>query len=138
MNQVMIIEKLEYAMIEKFSCRWKDIHELRKLISKQCALKGKCKIELLCNRYILIKVSLMEDYVHLLSKLAFYITQRNNSYPMKTFKWELLFDPMEETSSVIAWISLLELLPNIFGKEAIFSLAKAVGKPLQVDMATKN
>lgn len=28
--------------------------------------------------------------------------------------------------------------PNVFGKEAIFSLVSAVGKPLLVDMSTKN
>ncbi|KAH0696829.1 hypothetical protein KY289_014311 [Solanum tuberosum] len=44
----------------------------------------------------------------------------------------------EETSMAIAWISFPALPPNIFGKEAVFTLAAAVGKPLQVDMATKN
>lgn len=27
---------------------------------------------------------------------------------------------------------------KLFGEEAVFSLAAAIGKPLQVDMATKN
>lgn len=57
---------------------------------------------------------------------------------MRTFKWDPLFDPEEETSMVVAWISLPTLPPNFFGKEIIFSLAATVGKPLQVDMATCN
>ncbi|WMV24739.1 hypothetical protein MTR67_018124 [Solanum verrucosum] len=49
-----------------------------------------------------------------------------------------MFDPLEETSTAIAWISFPSLPPNFFVEEAIFSLAAAVGKPLQVDLATKN
>ncbi|XP_049348182.1 uncharacterized protein LOC125812750 [Solanum verrucosum] len=36
-----------------------------------------------------------------------------------------MFDPEEETSIAIAWISFLALYPNFFGKEAIFLLASA-------------
>lgn len=49
-----------------------------------------------------------------------------------------MFDPVEETSTTIAWISFLALLPNFFVKEIVFSLTVAVDKPLQVDLATKN
>lgn len=49
-----------------------------------------------------------------------------------------MFNLEEETSTTIAWISFPALPPNFFGKEAVFSLAAVVGKPLQVDMATKN
>lgn len=58
--------------------------------------------------------------------------------PMRTLKWDPLFDSEEETSTTIVWISFPALPPNFLGKEAIFSLASAVGKPLHVDMATKN
>ncbi|WMV42911.1 hypothetical protein MTR67_036296 [Solanum verrucosum] len=57
---------------------------------------------------------------------------------MRTLKWDPLFDPVEEMSITIACISFPSLPPNFFGKEAIFSLAAAVGKPLQVDLATQN
>lgn len=49
-----------------------------------------------------------------------------------------MFNPEEERTTTIAWISFLSLPPNFFGKETLFSLATAVGKPLQVDMDTKN
>lgn len=57
---------------------------------------------------------------------------------MRILKWDPLFDPEEETTTAIACISFPSLPSNFFGKEAIFSLAAAVGKPLQVDMATYN
>ncbi|KAH0655661.1 hypothetical protein KY285_030543 [Solanum tuberosum] len=57
---------------------------------------------------------------------------------MRTLKWDPLFDPEEETTTTIAWISFLSLPPNFFGKETIFSMAAAVERPLQVDMATQN
>ncbi|WMV18187.1 hypothetical protein MTR67_011572 [Solanum verrucosum] len=135
---MIVNENLEYAVIGKFSYGWPDIQDLRRLIPKQCELKGDCNIGLLSNRHVLIRASLLEDYVNLLSKPAFYITQNNWSYPMRTLKWDPLFNPEEETSTAIAWISFPSLPPNFFGKEAVFSLAAAVGKPLQVDMATKN
>ncbi|KAH0672995.1 hypothetical protein KY284_024082 [Solanum tuberosum] len=57
---------------------------------------------------------------------------------MRTLKWDPMFNPEEETTIAIAWISFPTLPPNFFGRETMFSLATAVGKPLQVDMATRN
>ncbi|KAH0639573.1 hypothetical protein KY285_036159 [Solanum tuberosum] len=62
----------------------------------------------------------------------------NWSYPMRTLKWHPLFVPEEETTMTIAWISFPALPPRFFGREAVFSLAAAVGKPLHVYMATRN
>lgn len=137
-SQMIKNEKQQYAVIGKFSYGWPDIHELRRLLPKQCGLKSECTIGYLSNRYILIRASCMEDYVHLLSKPIFYIEHQNWNYPMRTLKWEPLFNPEEETTIAIAWISFPSLPPNFFGKETIFLMAEAVGKPLQVDMATKN
>lgn len=44
----------------------------------------------------------------------------------------------EETTTAVAWISFPSLPPNFFAKEAVFSLAAAVSKTLQVDLATQN
>lgn len=85
-DKMIINENLECAVIGKFSYGWPNIQDLRKLIPKQCELKGECKIGLLSNRHVLIRATLLDDYVHLLSKPAFYITQRNWSFPMKTLK----------------------------------------------------
>ncbi|WMV51940.1 hypothetical protein MTR67_045325 [Solanum verrucosum] len=137
-DNMIVRENLQFDIVGKFSYGYPDIRELRRLIPKQCELKRECIIGLLSNRHILIRASLLEDYVHLLSKSAFYITHQQWSYPMRTFKWDPMFDPKKETTMAVAWISFPSLPPNFFCEEAIFSLAAAVGKPLQVDVATKN
>ncbi|TMW89927.1 hypothetical protein EJD97_016444 [Solanum chilense] len=57
---------------------------------------------------------------------------------MRTLKWDPVFNPEEDTTTTIACISFPSLPPNHLGEEVVFSLALAVGKPLQVDLSTKN
>ncbi|TMX04594.1 hypothetical protein EJD97_006975 [Solanum chilense] len=57
---------------------------------------------------------------------------------MRTLKWDPVFNPEEDTTTTIAWISFTSLPRNHFGEQVVFSLALAVGKPLQVDLSTKN
>lgn len=83
-DQMVINENIQYAVVEKISYEWPEIEELRKLIPKYCELKGECKIGLLSNRHVLIRATLMKNYVHLLSKPAFYIMHRNKTFPMRT------------------------------------------------------
>lgn len=71
---MIIYKNLQYVIIDKFSYEWPEIQELWKLIPKQCESKGDCKIGLFSNRDVLINASLLEDYIHLLSKLISYIT----------------------------------------------------------------
>uniref|UniRef100_A0A0V0HA32 Putative ovule protein n=1 Tax=Solanum chacoense TaxID=4108 RepID=A0A0V0HA32_SOLCH len=80
----------------------------------------------------------MEDYVHLLSTASFYVKAKENYWQMRTLRWDLWFELDVETTIGVAWISFPDLPPNFFAKEAIFSIASAVGKPLTVDMATRN
>ncbi|KAG5592651.1 hypothetical protein H5410_043165 [Solanum commersonii] len=77
------------------------------------------------------RATLLKGYVNLLSKPVFYLTQQNWTYQMRTLKWDPLFNLEEETSTTIAWISFPSLPLKFFGKETVFSLAVAVGKPLQ-------
>lgn len=135
--QMIHKENLQYTVIGKFSYGMPGIKELYKIIPTQCELKGECNIGVLGLRHVLIRTSNMEDYVKLLSKPIIYLLHIQWNYPRR-FKWDPIFNPEEETMTKIAWISFLSLPPNFFVKEAIFSLAAAVGKPLQVDMATKN
>lgn len=83
----------------------------------------------------MIRASLLEVYVSLLFKPVFYISQRNSSYPMRVLKWDPMFNPEEETSTVIA--PSCHFL-QISLEEVAFSLAPAVGKSLQDNLATKN
>lgn len=57
---------------------------------------------------------------------------------MRILKWDPMFNPEEEMTTAIAWISFRSLPLNFFAKEPAFSLAFAVGKPLQVDLTTQN
>lgn len=59
-EHMIVKENLEYAVIGKFSYGWPEIQDMRKLIPKQCELKGECNIALLSNRYILIRASCLE------------------------------------------------------------------------------
>ncbi|KAG5583448.1 hypothetical protein H5410_054075 [Solanum commersonii] len=127
-EHMIIKENLQFKVIGKFSYGWPEIQEIRRLISKHCELRGECKIGLLSNRHVIIRASCLEDYVNLLSKLAFYLLHQRWSYPMRTLKWDSLFDPEKETSRAIAWISFPTLPPKIFVKEVVFLLAIAVGK----------
>lgn len=76
-SQMITNEQLEFAVVGKFSYGWPDIHVQGRLIPLQCKLKGEVNIELFSNRYILIKASIMEGYVNLLSKPIFYIAYQN-------------------------------------------------------------
>ncbi|KAF3639013.1 hypothetical protein FXO37_24144 [Capsicum annuum] len=106
--------------------------------SKEYDLKGEVNIELRSNRHILKRALRLEDYVYLLLKPQFYITQNYWSYLIHTLKWDPLSNSNEEISIAVAWISFLALPLKFFGKEVVFSLANAVGKPLQMELATQN
>lgn len=57
---------------------------------------------------------------------------------MRTLMYDARFKVNEETIKTLAWISFPNLLPTYFVKECLFSLASAVGKPMQLDLATIN
>ncbi|KAK4337526.1 hypothetical protein RND71_042013 [Anisodus tanguticus] len=130
-------QELEYAVVGKFSYGWPEISVLRTSIPKQCELKGAVKIGLLCNRHILLRCSLFEDYMALMARPMFYVKDKNQYYAMRTFKWDPCFTVEEETSIAMAWISFPTLPPNYYGESQLFSLAAAAGKPLMTDLATK-
>ncbi|KAF3670134.1 Photosystem II CP43 reaction center protein [Capsicum annuum] len=130
-QRMIIHENLQYAIVGKFSYSWPEIHDLWKLIPSQCEIKGDCNIGFLCNRHVLIRCTQLEDYIQLLSKPAYYIKDKHMYHQMRPPKWDPWFNPMEEMLVAMAWISFPSLPPHYFGKEALFSLASAVGKPLQ-------
>lgn len=96
-----------------------------------------CNIGFLEDRHILIRLSLLEDYATLMSK-AWELRVRNRYFPLRFLKWDPWFNPEEETTIAIGWISFPGLPTNLFDKESLFSLATAVGKPLVIDKATNN
>ncbi|KAH0748041.1 hypothetical protein KY290_027273 [Solanum tuberosum] len=138
-ERMNILENLQYAVVGKFSYGWLDMEELRKLIPSQCGIKGECQIGFFLNRHVLIRLTLMEDFVNLTSRGAYFITDKEGySYQMRPLIYDSLFKVDEETTNAMAWISFPNLLPTYFGKESLFSLAAAVGKPLHLDLAMIN
>ncbi|KAF3660792.1 hypothetical protein FXO37_13234 [Capsicum annuum] len=85
-----------------------------------------------------IRIEILEDYVRLLSTAANHIKSKNMYWQMRMLKWDPWFDPDVETTIRVAWISKPDLPRNFIIRDAIFSVALAVGRPLTVDMATKN
>lgn len=84
---------------------------------------------------ILIRCDLFEDFVTLMSKPSYQIMDKNGVYYlMRTLIYDEKFTMETETSQAVAW----NLLPTFFGKEAIFSLAAGIGKPIHLDAATTN
>ncbi|XP_070039223.1 uncharacterized protein [Nicotiana tomentosiformis] len=57
---------------------------------------------------------------------------------MRCTKWSSWWKPDEKTHIAIPWISFLDLPPNFFGKDFVFSLANDVGRSLHIDLATQN
>ncbi|WMV08879.1 hypothetical protein MTR67_002264 [Solanum verrucosum] len=134
-----IMENLQYAVIGKFSCGCPELDELRRIIPKQCNIKGACQIGLLRHRHVLMRFELFEDFVNMMSKPSYYITDNAGLYYlMRPLIYDEKFRVDEETSQAMAWISFHDLWSTFFGREAIFSLASAVGKPIQLDTTTIN
>ncbi|KAG5610744.1 hypothetical protein H5410_022025 [Solanum commersonii] len=75
---------------------------------KSVRFKPDCKEEFLSDRHILIRLTNKKDY-----------------FILET-----------ETTIALAWISFSSLSPNFFVKESLFTMAKAMGIPLHVVMAT--
>lgn len=75
--------------------------------------------------------------MNVLSTVAHHINATDMYWQIRTLKWDYWFELNVETTIGIEWISMLDIPPNIFAKEANFSIASVVGKPFIVDMATK-
>ncbi|KAK4337514.1 hypothetical protein RND71_042001 [Anisodus tanguticus] len=137
--EVMIHQQeLNLAVIGKFSHGWPEIGLLRTLIPKQCGLKAEVNIGLLCDRHVLIRCTIAEDYDTLMSRQTFEIKEKNKPYLMRTFKWDVTFNPEEETRFAYGWISFTGLPPHFHGESSLFSMAASVGKPISIDSATRN
>lgn len=70
---------------------------LQKNIPIQCGIKGECNIGVLGSRHILIRSTLMEDSVNIISTAAYYIKVNEFQWQMRTLKWDPWFEPCVET-----------------------------------------
>ncbi|KAF3627430.1 hypothetical protein FXO38_28765 [Capsicum annuum] len=133
------IENLNFAIIGKFSDGWPSLDELRRIIPLQCGAKSECQVVFFHNRHVLISCESKEDFVNIMSKSSYFLKAKDGKlYMMRPLIYDSKFKIDAETTQAIAWISFPSLLPTFFVKAALFSLASAVGKPLQLDAATIN
>ncbi|KAK4348315.1 hypothetical protein RND71_031070 [Anisodus tanguticus] len=135
--EVMIHHQdLTLAIVGKFSHGWPIL--LSRMPSKAMWIEGEVRIGLLCDRHVLIRCSIVEDFDTLMSRQTFEIKEKNRPYLMRTFKWDVSFNPSEESRYAYGWISFPGLSPHYYGESTLFSLAAAVGSPIAIDAATLN
>lgn len=112
-NKINVIENPQYAIIGKLSYGWPNLEDLRIQIPKQCKIKGDCRIGLLRNRHILIRLSHMEYFVNIMSKNMYYIVAKYGiAYQMRPLIYDAKFKSEEKTTQAMAWISFPELFPT--------------------------
>ncbi|KAH0778711.1 hypothetical protein KY290_005138 [Solanum tuberosum] len=74
-----------------------------------------------------------------MSKNIYYIVAKDGySYSMRPLIYDAKFRVDEKMTQAMAWISFPSLKSTYFVKEALFSIASAIGKPLHLDQATIN
>ncbi|KAH0749313.1 hypothetical protein KY290_028545 [Solanum tuberosum] len=129
-------ENLKYALIAKFSHGRPELPDLQKILPQQLGFKGECNIGLLESRHVLLRFTLKEDYIAIFSKTSRSIKFAGTVIPFRIQKWTPSFSPKEETSIAMAWISFPSLPCQYFACNALFSMASAVGQPLDVDRVT--
>ncbi|KAG5570266.1 hypothetical protein H5410_060032 [Solanum commersonii] len=55
----------------------------------------------------------------------------------RIFPWSIGYNPKEETTLVVVWISLSNLSLDLFAKKSMLFIASAVGKPIAIDKTTQ-
>jgi len=87
--------------------------DLRKIFTRHFEIKGDCNLGLLDHRHVLVRLSNWEDFVEVYSKAVSFIAIKekgvNNQYQCRIQPWTSWFNPKEETSIALAWISFTSL-----------------------------
>ncbi|KAK4439284.1 hypothetical protein Salat_0263300 [Sesamum alatum] len=124
-------DRLKFALIGKFSHGLPNLNFLRQRIVK-LGLRGSVNVGPLNFKHVLIMLSNEEDYsrIWLRGEWSF------DGFPMRIFKWTADFDPHVESPIAPIWLRLPDLPCHLFEKNALFSIAKQIGKPLRMDEAT--
>ncbi|KAG5602264.1 hypothetical protein H5410_033634 [Solanum commersonii] len=133
----MIEEGLHQAVVFKLSHGAPDLNVLGSILPKYLGTKGNCLIGLLAPRQILLRFDLYEDYVLALSRSVNYLLYNGEEHQCRVFPWSIGYNPKEETTLAVVWISLPNLSPDLFAKKSLLSIASAVGKPIAIDKATQ-
>ncbi|CAI9102728.1 OLC1v1001046C1 [Oldenlandia corymbosa var. corymbosa] len=120
-------------LVGKFSYGRPKIDVLREEF-KKIGFKGSYLLGLMNPRHVLIRFELEEDYQRCWITSLWTIC----GYQMRILKWQPGFKFEEDPPIVPIWVSLHELPFEWTHPRVLFSIASAVGKPLQVDTPTLN
>ncbi|KAK4384597.1 hypothetical protein Sango_3045000 [Sesamum angolense] len=126
-----LVAHLKFELVGKFTHGLSNLNFLRIHIVK-LGLKGNVTVWRLNFKHVLIRLSNEEDFsrIWLRSEWTF------DSFHMRVFKWTPNFDPQIESPIAPVWIRLPALPVHLFEKNALFTLATKIGKPLRMDEPT--
>ncbi|KAL0402599.1 UNVERIFIED_CONTAM: hypothetical protein Slati_4289800 [Sesamum latifolium] len=112
----LLAARLKFSLVGKFSHGLPNLNFLRIRLVK-LGLKGNV---------------IVEDFsrIWLRGEWSF------DSFHMRVFKWTPNFDPQIESSIALVWIRLPVLPVHLFEKNALFTLATKIRKPLRMDEPT--
>ncbi|MCD9645184.1 hypothetical protein HAX54_033906 [Datura stramonium] len=126
-----VIENIQYAIVEKFNNVWPSLEEIRTIIPRECGIKRGCQIGHFRHRHVLIRCQLLEDFVAILARNAYYFkTKEGMMLQIRPLIYDEKIKVDEETTQTIAWVSFPNLMPTLFGKDTLFTLASVVGRTL--------
>ncbi|KAL0404414.1 UNVERIFIED_CONTAM: hypothetical protein Sradi_2082200 [Sesamum radiatum] len=120
-----------YALVGKFLHGSPPYSQLHRLLSNS-GIKGAFTVSLINNKHALINLTNEADFSRLWMRRIWYL----KGLPMRVFKWSPTFIPDQESSIVPVWVSFLDLPAHLFGKDALHTIAKFVGVPLQIADST--
>ncbi|KAL0445293.1 UNVERIFIED_CONTAM: hypothetical protein Slati_2252000 [Sesamum latifolium] len=90
-------------------------------------LKGTVNVGRLNLKHVIIRLSNEEDFTRLWLRGEWMF----DSFHMRVFKWSPDFDPQIESPIALVWIRLPGLSIHLFEKNALFTFAAKIGKPLE-------
>ncbi|KAL0374008.1 UNVERIFIED_CONTAM: hypothetical protein Sradi_3316500 [Sesamum radiatum] len=126
-----LASRLKFLFVDKFSHGLPNLNFLRNRIVK-LGLKGTVTVGRLNFKHVLIRFTNEEDF----SRLWLRGEWMFDSFYMRVFKWSPDFDPHIESPIGPVWIKLHELPIHLFEKNALFTFAAKIGKPLRMDEPT--
>ncbi|KAL0288045.1 UNVERIFIED_CONTAM: hypothetical protein Sradi_7109000 [Sesamum radiatum] len=126
-----LASRLKFTLVGKFSHGLPNLNFLRNRIVK-LGLKGSVNVGRLNFKHVLIRLNNEEDF----SRLWLRGEWTFDNFHMRVFKWSPDFDPHTESPIAPVWIKLPGLPVHLFEKNALFTVAAKIGKPLRMDEPT--
>ncbi|KAL6578125.1 hypothetical protein OROMI_010453 [Orobanche minor] len=95
---------------------------------------GKCKVQFLNFKHVLISLQNEDSYTRLWLKREFNVL----GYPMRLFKWDPFFDFKQEPALVPIWVKIMALPLQWFNQGALQTIGALMGTFLKADPMTIN